>query len=105
MKESEFKDITQFIEKNKISYNSKNNKNENLINILSHYESKYWEYLIKELGQLQNYGDLDEYSLDDLLLELKEKNKGFSDELSQKLKNNTSKDNIIVIKISFKKSL
>ena len=88
LKESELKDILiNVIEKNNIFYDSKNNKNENLIKILTQYESKYWEYLIKELAQIQNSGSLDEKSLENLILELKEKNKDFSDELSQKIKN------------------
>lgn len=78
-----------------MSYNSINNKNENLIQILTKYESKYWEYLIKKLAQEQNYENINEYSLDNLILELQDKNKEFPKELSEKLKNIILKIRII----------
>jgi len=93
--ETYFKNIIiPIIEKNKILYNSKNNKNENLIQILTRYESKYWEYLIKKLAQEHNYGNINENSLDNLISELQEKNKEIPKELSEKIKN-------IILKIRF----
>ena len=93
--ESYCKDVLiPIIEKQKISYDSKNNKNENLITILSKYESKYWEYLINELAQEQNFGNMNEYSLDNLIIELKERNKDISNDLCEKLKN-------IILKIRY----
>ena len=77
--------IIPIIEKNNIKYNTVNNKNENLISILSKYDSKYWEYLLKTLGQ--NFEQTDEYSLEELIMEFKAKNKYISYELCDKIKN------------------
>ena len=90
--------IIPIIDKNKIEYNSKNNKNENLITILSKYENKHWEYLLKLLGQEQNFGNIDLYSLDNLLFELKEKNKDISHDICEKIKN-------IILEIRYKYNL
>ena len=80
--------IIPIIINSNILYESKNNKNENLILIFKNYDKEDWELMIKDLIIEQSLKGIDENNLDIMIDLLLEKNKGkISENLIQKIKN------------------
>ena len=75
-----FNIIIPIIVDNKISYESRNYKKENLISIFKNYGKIDLEYLIKDLAIKQKLKGINEKDLDFMIEQLREKNNGKMDE-------------------------
>ena len=83
-----FNIIIPIIVDNKISYESRNYKKENLISIFKNYRKIDLEYMIKDLAIEQKLKGINEKDLDFMIDQLREKNNGKMDEsLILKIKN------------------
>ena len=79
--------IIPIIINNQISYESVNNKQENLINIFNNYAKEDWELMVKDLAIEQKLKGIDENNLDTMIDLLRQLNKGkISENLIQKIK-------------------